>query len=258
MDGGFPVIDVNNPGGACTSDSAGDVVIPNLGPDRYTATVVPPTGQRWYQTTTLEGNHDWDMWIAENETGFDTEQTVGRRARPAGRHGLRALRGPRIGVRRGACRAHRDQDHQRLRGHHQHLCRRQRRPDRAQRRRRGRERPGPAAEPDRHALRPRQQRPDGLRRPGSRRRHVHDRQRPGRQLPAHGVGRRAGLHHRQLQRHREPDRHHRRRRAEGPRRLVHEHPAARSSSTPTATASATRASRASRSSRSASRSATTP
>ena len=23
----------------------------------------PPSGQNWYQTTTLEGNHDWDMWI---------------------------------------------------------------------------------------------------------------------------------------------------------------------------------------------------
>lgn len=74
---GLPVVDPDDPGGTCASDGNGDVAIPYLGPDRYTATVIPPTGQSWYQTTTLEGNHDWDMWIAEAETGFDTEFTVG-------------------------------------------------------------------------------------------------------------------------------------------------------------------------------------
>ena len=74
---GTPEIDTANPGGLCLSDSSGDVAIPNIGPDRYTASVIAPTGEKWYQTTTLEGNHDWDMWISENETGFDTEQTVG-------------------------------------------------------------------------------------------------------------------------------------------------------------------------------------
>lgn len=74
---GLPVVDPVDPGGTCTSDANGDVVIPYLGPDRYTATVIPPSGQSWYQTTTLEGNHDWDMWIAEAETGFDTEMTQG-------------------------------------------------------------------------------------------------------------------------------------------------------------------------------------
>jgi hypothetical protein len=63
--------------GRCVSDNAGDIVIPNLGPDRYAASVVPPTGQTWAQTTTLEGAHDWDIWVQEGDTGFDTEQTVG-------------------------------------------------------------------------------------------------------------------------------------------------------------------------------------
>ncbi len=77
LDGnGLPVINTANPGGSCKSDANGDVVIPNLGPDRYTLTVVAPTGQKWYQTTTLEGNHDWDMWIAEGDSGFDNEMTV--------------------------------------------------------------------------------------------------------------------------------------------------------------------------------------
>lgn len=61
----------------CLSDANGDVYIPNLGPDRYTLSVVPPTGQAWYQTTTLEGNHDWDMWMAEGDTGYDNEMTIG-------------------------------------------------------------------------------------------------------------------------------------------------------------------------------------
>ncbi len=74
---GLPVVDAANAGGTCLSAANGDVVIPNIGPNRYTASVVAPSGQKWYQTTTLEGNHDWDMWIAEAETGFDTEQTVG-------------------------------------------------------------------------------------------------------------------------------------------------------------------------------------
>ncbi len=77
FDGGFPVVDAADPGGTCLSDVDGLVAIPNLGPDRYTATVIPPAGQNWYQTTTLEGNHDWDMWIHEGDTGYDHELTVG-------------------------------------------------------------------------------------------------------------------------------------------------------------------------------------
>jgi hypothetical protein len=52
-------------------------VIPNLGPNRYGATVVAPSGATWRQTTTLEGGHDWDIWIQEGDTGYDTEQTLG-------------------------------------------------------------------------------------------------------------------------------------------------------------------------------------
>ena len=32
--------------------------------------------QSWVQTTTLEGNHDWDTWLLEGSTGFDTEFVV--------------------------------------------------------------------------------------------------------------------------------------------------------------------------------------
>jgi SdrD B-like domain len=74
-DAGKPVISVQSTG--CTSDANGDIVIPNLGPDRYAAQVVAPSGATWVQTTTLEGAHDWDIWVQEGDTGYDTEQTVG-------------------------------------------------------------------------------------------------------------------------------------------------------------------------------------
>jgi uncharacterized repeat protein (TIGR01451 family) len=57
--------------------AAGELTIPNLGPNRYAMSVVSPTGQSWVQTTTLEGNHDFDAWAMEGATGYDTEFIVG-------------------------------------------------------------------------------------------------------------------------------------------------------------------------------------
>jgi uncharacterized repeat protein (TIGR01451 family) len=54
----------------------GVLTIPNLGPNRYALSAVPPTGSSWVQTTTLEGNHDWDSWVMEGATGYDTEFVV--------------------------------------------------------------------------------------------------------------------------------------------------------------------------------------
>ncbi len=73
-----PVVDPASTG-RCVSDRNGQIVIQNLGPNRYAATVSPPAGQadQWAQTTTLEGAHDYDIWQQEGETGFDTEQTKG-------------------------------------------------------------------------------------------------------------------------------------------------------------------------------------
>ncbi len=45
--------------------------------------MVPPTGQSWVQTTTLEGNHDWDAWVMEGATGLDTEFVVAGEPFPA-------------------------------------------------------------------------------------------------------------------------------------------------------------------------------
>ena len=61
----------------------GKVIIPNVGPNRYALSVVPPNGSGWVQTTTLEGNHDWDAWVMEGATGLDTEFVVAGEPFPA-------------------------------------------------------------------------------------------------------------------------------------------------------------------------------
>ncbi|NJM40858.1 MAG: hypothetical protein HC853_08835, partial [Anaerolineae bacterium] len=69
-------------GGVCLSDSNGDLVIPNLGPGRYEVSAIPPNGQTWYRTTTLEGGPGWDVWPQENNSGYETEIIIGGEAQP--------------------------------------------------------------------------------------------------------------------------------------------------------------------------------
>jgi len=57
-----PLVPIPGTGGHCLSDANGMLAIPHLGPNRYALSVVPPNGSGWVQTTTLEGNHDWDAW----------------------------------------------------------------------------------------------------------------------------------------------------------------------------------------------------
>ncbi|MEP7179866.1 MAG: hypothetical protein ABI775_12300, partial [Pseudonocardiales bacterium] len=92
FDAGKPVIDPASTG-RCLSDATGLIKIPNLGPNRYGATVTPPapaTGQtyQWVQTTTLEGGHDHDIWSQEGATGYDTEQTKGAELVPSVQFGF--------------------------------------------------------------------------------------------------------------------------------------------------------------------------
>ncbi len=61
----------------------GKLKIPNVGPNRYALSVVAPDGSNWIQTTTLEGNHDWDAWVMEGATGLDTEFVVAGEPFPA-------------------------------------------------------------------------------------------------------------------------------------------------------------------------------
>lgn len=67
------IVDVGN---GCVSGPDGRIVIPNMAPNRYAASVTPPDSS-WIQTTTLEGNRDWDLWLMQNDTGADTEMVVG-------------------------------------------------------------------------------------------------------------------------------------------------------------------------------------
>jgi hypothetical protein len=68
---------VNRIGGQCLTDAQGEVTIPNMAPGHYAVKLVPPQDQQWVQTTTLEGNHDFDVWVMANSTGLDTEMVVG-------------------------------------------------------------------------------------------------------------------------------------------------------------------------------------
>jgi hypothetical protein len=92
-----PVTGYYNPTvpGDCLSDTNGDITIPNMAPNHYSAEVTPPIpgatcvallkpinadsecSTNFVQTTTLEGNHDFDVWTQPNDTGLDTELVVG-------------------------------------------------------------------------------------------------------------------------------------------------------------------------------------
>ena len=86
---GKPLVDTTRSTGRCTSNAQGVIVIPNLGPNRYGATVSPPAGQSgWVQTTTLEGGHDHDIWVQEGDTGLDTEFIKGAEPVPATQFGF--------------------------------------------------------------------------------------------------------------------------------------------------------------------------
>ncbi|MDR7253523.1 hypothetical protein J2X46_002513 [Nocardioides sp. BE266] len=82
----LPVVD--KIGGECVSDADGVVTYPHMGTNRYTQYVTPRPAQagdpsQWVQTTTLEGNHDWDTWVMEGSTGYDTEFVLAGEAVPA-------------------------------------------------------------------------------------------------------------------------------------------------------------------------------
>jgi hypothetical protein len=76
LDADMLPVPIPGTGGKCLSDANGDLVIPHVGPNRYALSAVPPDGSGWIQTTTLEGNHDWDAWVMEGATGYDTEFVV--------------------------------------------------------------------------------------------------------------------------------------------------------------------------------------
>lgn len=83
LDADMLPIPIPGSGGQCVSDASGMLAIPHLGSNRYAVSVTPPDGPTaWIQTTTLEGNHDYDAWIMEGDTGYSTIFTHGGEPTP--------------------------------------------------------------------------------------------------------------------------------------------------------------------------------
>ncbi|HEX2728957.1 MAG TPA: carboxypeptidase-like regulatory domain-containing protein, partial [Rubrobacteraceae bacterium] len=74
-------VPVPNTGGNILTDPNGDVTVENLPPGKYGVQVVPPDGEGWIQTSTLEGSNTIDAWIDEGSDGSITE-AIGQPAGP--------------------------------------------------------------------------------------------------------------------------------------------------------------------------------
>ncbi|MCX7003802.1 MAG: Ig-like domain-containing protein [bacterium] len=63
---GMPVVDM--PGsGVVLTDTNGDALVKYMMPARYQIEVIPPKGQTWYQTSTIDGTPFIDAWVKLNE-----------------------------------------------------------------------------------------------------------------------------------------------------------------------------------------------
>ncbi len=210
----------DQPAGA-SATATGQIVIPNMGPNRYAATVTPPVptaGQtyQWVQTTTLEGGHDHDIWEQEGATGFDTEQTKGAELVPAVQFGFvrtQAVRLPARGAApTGEVKGVAIAGLPYIGGQNGQTV-----PETGFA---GAKSGGPIKQAVDRPVRPRGRRRADLRRTRRRRRQLRHQERAGRHLPALDLGRRPGLHPVELQRRREGRRGDRRRQQDD-RRLVH-------------------------------------
>jgi large repetitive protein len=70
--GGNPCIDAASSGPLKTGPN-GELLVKFLRPNKYGVQVVPPAGQGWYQTTTIEGTKTIDAWIRPKEPPFLVE-----------------------------------------------------------------------------------------------------------------------------------------------------------------------------------------
>lgn len=59
--------------GVILTDADGVAHIKNLAPGKYGVQLVPPAGQDWHQTHTIEGGKTIDAWVKANEPSFFTE-----------------------------------------------------------------------------------------------------------------------------------------------------------------------------------------
>lgn len=59
--------------GPCPGPTCGELTIKHLHPGKYGVVVVPPPGQGWQQTSTIEGTKVIDAWVKPNEPPFFAE-----------------------------------------------------------------------------------------------------------------------------------------------------------------------------------------
>lgn len=63
-------------GGACRTGPDGMAVIGNLPPGKYEVEMIPPKGQGWIQTSTIEGTPAIAAWLPEGASGYGTEEGI--------------------------------------------------------------------------------------------------------------------------------------------------------------------------------------
>ncbi|HYD31112.1 MAG TPA: choice-of-anchor Q domain-containing protein [Azospirillaceae bacterium] len=59
--------------GVLTTDADGRLLVRNLAPAKYGIKVIPPIGDNWVQTSTIEGTKVIDAWVKANEPPYFTE-----------------------------------------------------------------------------------------------------------------------------------------------------------------------------------------
>ena len=65
--------EVERPGPNPHRLKVGEALIQNLAPGKYGIQIVPPEGQGWHQTTTIEGTKGIDVWLRAGEPMFAVE-----------------------------------------------------------------------------------------------------------------------------------------------------------------------------------------
>jgi hypothetical protein len=73
LDGdGAPIVDVQGSGYVVT-DTTGQAFFKNIAPAKYGVLCVPPAGENWQQTSTIEGSKVIDAWVQPNEPKYFKE-----------------------------------------------------------------------------------------------------------------------------------------------------------------------------------------
>lgn len=67
-------IPIPGTGGKILTDAAGEAVIDNLPPGKYEVQAIPPDGEGWIQTSTIEGAYSFGTWIEEGNDGYSAEE----------------------------------------------------------------------------------------------------------------------------------------------------------------------------------------